>query len=226
MTTLKSCPQCGQAVQGRSHKVFCSDACRAQSFRNQYAQLAAAEEEEEAAYLDEEEEMAYLDEEDDAPSPAPVAVTPAALVPAQAPQWERPLHEMIAHAVNQSLQQEAALEAQRQRQALHTRYAHWVQTWLELDAEPLRVRAVRQHLQEAQALSASYQRHDLLNQPAHPAQQRLQLLDKVSDELRTLQRELAEPAPFSLWGKTTPTGTLTFSKKRRQQLRESLLGEV
>lgn len=130
---------------------------------------------------------------------------------------------VIANAVNRSLQHE---EAQRQLLVLHKRYEDWVQTWLELDDEPLKARAVRQHLKEARALSARYRAHALLNQSGHPARLRLQALDQVSDKLCKLQRELAEPAPFSRWGRVEPTGALTFSKKRRQQLRESLLGEA
>lgn len=76
MTTTRSCPQCGQAVEGRADKFFCSTICRAQHFRDQQAQPEAVDDDD-AAYTDYE-DVAEME------AGAPVAFAGPALLPARA----------------------------------------------------------------------------------------------------------------------------------------------
>ena len=83
-------------------------------------------------------------------------------------------------------------------------------------------------MQRIDQLSAAYRDHPLLPQSAHPAQLRLDVLYYLRDKLRRLQGALAEQEPTSsFFGfEQEPAAPLRFSKKWRQHLRQSLLGEA
>lgn len=135
---------------------------------------------------------------------------------------QRVLQAFIAERVSHTLQERATQAAQ---QALHARYVRWAQTWLQPEAPSLSARLVSQLLRETERLSTDYQTHPAITQAAHPAKLRLQLLYKLGDELQALQQELREEAT-NFFGSSRPTGRLELTKKRRGQLRESLLGNA
>lgn len=218
MSSVRFCPQCEEPFTGRADKRFCSTACRAQHFRDQQGPLA-----------DEVDPDLADEAAEDIALPGPPVGPPRIpdWAPADAGLSARQVDAVIAEALRQHQQQAAQQAARVARQALHARYERGVETWLGVEEQPLAARAVRQHLQEVDKLVADYRAHPAINQTQHPTQQRLQVLYQVGDALRALQGELAEQAAgFRLWGAATPTATLTWSKKQRRAMRDSLLGEV
>jgi hypothetical protein len=154
---------------------------------------------------------------------APAASTPSPALSDQvqaAAHWNRQaLQALIAETVGHRLREQAA---QQEQAARHARYQRWVQSWLEQDGQPLPAHDVPQYLREAEELSVSYRAHPAIIQAGHPAQLRLEMLYKVGDALR----ELAKSSAGTSSSRMKPPRTLEFSKKRRQQLRASLLGEA
>lgn len=205
----RECPQCGEPVEGRANKIFCSAACRAQNFRDTQDETANGNQ---------------------AMKPNEVAVLPS--VQNWAPEQAAPAPDGNHAAVLNWLAENQRSETIRQEnmklqriaavcESLHSKYSSAITGCLKAEGSMLDKWALENRIGELEQLSTVYRTHPKLRQSGSRNSERLDDIYWLYDTLRALLDQLKnQPGPTYLAAKSI---LLVFTPKERARLRANLL---
>ena len=196
----RECPQCGEAIEGRPNKIFCSNFCKGQHFRENNPPKIS----------------------EDAPvSQQPVDVdtsfAPYRKVTGLNDDWQKQEDE------SQEDQEEAAQRMRAAEQAatkLHERFCAFVRAFLKAEGHLLTARHTNRLLQEGDELMAAYQAHPYLRRPGSQVSSRLKELYAIHDILQDVAQDIAGKI---LW--QSKEGSFEVTRKSRNRLRELLISD-
>lgn len=194
----RECLQCEAPISGRADKQFCDSACKARYNReNEKTQPAA------------------ITQPQPAPSynfkqpPAPLQRVPLAVA-----------------AYDEEDEDDLQLEIERQSKELHRAYMKLMNSFLKEVGYAFDSNWFDDFIEGLDEAAVEYRQHPGIQTPSHPAHNRLADLYLIRDYLREL-REQVEDADeaVSFFGRAEPdTVCIEISKKRRNRLRENMLG--
>lgn len=154
-TNLRTCPDCGAAVEGRPNKIFCNGVCKGRHFRN----------------------PSFTEHASEAPESAELPQTPPlyhySTTKLAVEQDE--IHDEAA---------ERAHADQQQASALHAQFGALVREMLEFAGVTITARRVRNLLSDAARLSAAYAAHPYRKVLHRQVRDRLKALYDMHDILR------------------------------------------
>lgn len=211
---MRTCPQCGDLVEGRADKVFCSASCKSRHFR----------------------ENPSSDELTPAPAIAGLATAPRPAAPRghQVEELENDekfdfhgqLAQGIAGIMDERKQAERAEEArtvQRQAAKLDKLYEKCARRLLDAHGQVLTENELRDFVQEMDEAYDDYREHPHIEERGHAAGVRMLIFGSMRNYLAELLQELeAMPARGLFGGLKNREIGVDLAKKYRRQVRESL----
>ena len=194
----RECLQCEAPISGRADKQFCDSTCKAR-------------------YNREKEKI------------QPVAITQPQLAPSHnfkqppAPLQRVPL---AVAAYEEDDEDDLQLEIERQSKDLHRAYTKLVNSFLKEVGYAFDSNWLDDFIEELDEAAVEYRQHPGLQTPSHPAHNRLADLYMIRDYLRELREDVEDAdEAMSFFGRPEPdTICLEISKKRKNRLRENMLG--
>ena len=192
---IRSCPQCGEAIEGRPNKKFCGDACKGRHFR----------------------ESNSLPFQMDSPTDTRVsAVSPSVSSYHPDDTW---------HTQDDEDDEWEKAEAEKRRLVerehtakLHEQFCGVVRDFLEVEGKTLLARQTNRLLQKVSALTAAYQVHPHIKLPGNQVNGRLKALYGIQDILQEVIQEIESKV---LW--QSKESDFEITKKWRKALRELLI---
>ncbi|MCC3158652.1 hypothetical protein LJ737_15500 [Hymenobacter sp. 15J16-1T3B] len=195
------CPYCGEPVEGRPNKIFCSDYCKGRHFREVGPATVS-----------------------ESPSnrwePNPISdhqpVQPSSPIPAaKEDYWQRTVREEQERKQKQKADAERALS-----ESLHNQFSDVVRDFLDAEGKLISLPAIEPFLVEVQELCKAYCLHPYLKQSDNQAKRRLKELYSIEDTLLDLVQHISEK---SIWQSKHERYFLT--DKKRKALRELLIAD-
>ena len=192
---IRECPQCGEVIEGRPNKKFCSDTCKGRHFR----------------------EGNSLHFQIDSPTDACVsAVSSSASSYYPDDTWQTQDDEDNEW---EKAQAEKRRLVEREHTAkLHEQFCGVVQDFLDVEGKALLARQTNRLLREVSDLTTAYQVHPHLKLPGNQINGRLKAMYGIQDILQEVIQEIESKV---LW-QSRKSG-FEITKKRRKTLRELLI---
>ncbi|SFQ52589.1 hypothetical protein [Hymenobacter arizonensis] len=193
---IRTCPQCGELVEGRPNKKYCSEACKGLHFRENagsecFVLMSTPDS------RDEEFAPAGYEEEQEEEEPLKLETY-----------WQKRERE------------EKAQKDQRAATELHEQFCQIVKEFLAVEGRQLAEKPVSEFLDQVDELSNAYRQHPYLKQATSLAPRRLKELYNLQDTLCEVLQEIGRK---SLWRSKTDSYELT--SKWRKQLRSLLIAD-
>lgn len=191
----RSCPQCGEVIEGRPNKKFCSEVCKGRHFRENNSPAFQVD--------------------------SPVATPTHSTTPgvsshrsAYPPQSDRDEDERW-----EKEEAEVSVLAERKHAAeLHEQFCGVVRDFLEAEGKALVARQVSRFLQKVANLTTAYLTHPHIKRLGNLVSNRLKALYDVHDILQEVSQEIESKV---LW--QSKESSFEITKKWRRALRELLI---
>ncbi|UOQ65717.1 hypothetical protein [Hymenobacter volaticus] len=196
---IRTCPQCGNLVEGRPNKKYCSEACKGLYFRENAGSeslvLISKPDSRYNEFIPIEYEEVELEEEDQEEEPLELETY-----------WQKRERE------------EKAQKDQRTATELHEQFCQIVKEFLAAEGRQLAEKPVSEFLDQVDELSNAYRQHPYVKQAASLVPQRLKELYKLQDILRKILQKIGRK---SLWQSKSESYELT--SKWRKLLRSLMI---
>lgn len=195
---IRTCPQCGDLVEGRPNKKYCSEACKGLYFRENATSEGLALMSKPDSRHDEFAPVEYEDEEQEEEKESLDLET----------YWQKRERE------------EKAQKDRRAATELHDQFCQVVKEFLAVEGRQLAEKPVSKFLDQVDELSNAYRQHPHLKQPTSLVPKRLKELYNLQDTLREVLQEIGRR---NLLQRKTESYELT--SKWRKQLRSLLIAD-
>ena len=195
---IRTCPQCGDLVEGRPNKKYCSEACKGLYFReNATSEDLALISKPDSRH----EEFAPIEYEDE-----------------EQEEEKEPLD--LETYWDKREREDKAQKDHRAATELHEQFCQVVKDFLAVEGQQLAEKPVSEFLGQVDELSNAYRQHPYLKQATSLVPRRLKELYNLQDTLREVLQEIGRK---SLLQRKTDSYELT--SKWRKQLRSLLIAD-
>jgi endogenous inhibitor of DNA gyrase (YacG/DUF329 family) len=182
---IRTCPQCGNLVEGRPNKKYCSEACKGLHFRENAGSEGLALIPKPDSRYDEFSLVEYEEEEQEQEEET---------------YWQKRARE------------EKAQKDQRAATDLHEQFCQVMNQFLAAEGQQLAEKSVVGFLDQVDELTNAYRQHPYLKQSTGLVPQRLKELYKAQDILRDVLREIGSR---SRWQSKLESYELTSKERKQ-----------
>lgn len=200
---IRTCPQCGEPIEGRPNKKYCNETCKGQYFRENAIPVESFTAKVMLHQSEEEVPIEEEDEQEEANDDLPTIVENT---------WQRLNREAETKRKVQEHQQTAT--------ELHEQFCQIVKEFLTAEGQQLAGKNVSEFLDRLDELTDLYRQHPYLKQANSSAQRRLNELYSIQDTLQEITQGIARKA---LW--KSKLGSYELTSKWRKQLRNLLIAD-